>query len=74
MFGPTVLDLARHVDVSVGVMSAMLACQAVGSAIGNFGSGVVLDRGLKNYSYTYMTLALLSSTASKSTHELLSCF
>ena len=65
MFGPTILDMARQLDVSVGVLSAMFACRAVGAAIGSIGSGVALDRVLKNYSYTYMTLVFISSTASK---------
>ena len=70
MFGPTVLDVARHVDATVGVLSAMFAFRAVGAAIGSIGTGVALDRVLKNYSYSYMTLVLISTSVSKYSSEM----
>ena len=70
MFGPTILDMARHVDTTVGILSAMFAFRAVGAAIGSIGTGVALDQGLKNYSYSYMTLVLISTTVSKYSSEM----
>ena len=70
VFGPTILDMARHVDTTVGILSAMFAFRAVGAAIGSIGTGVALDRGLKNYSYSYMTLVLISTTVSKYSSEM----
>ena len=56
VFGPTLLDLADHLSVGVGVLSVMFACRAVGAVIGSVASGVILD---KYYSCSYAILSII---------------
>lgn len=64
IFGPTVLDLGQQLGISVGVLSAMLTCRAVGLALGSVGSGIILDK-FHQFSYIIMSVILFSSMASE---------
>ncbi len=65
IIAPTILDLGQQLDASVGVLSAMLLCRAVGSALGSASTGVTLDK-LHRFSYAIMSGILLFSAASES--------
>ena len=64
IFGPTILDLGNQLNASVGVLSAMFVCRAIGSALGSIGTGIILDK-LHKFSYTIMSIILFSSIASE---------
>ncbi len=64
VFGPTILDLSNQLDVSVGVLSAMFVCRAVGIALGSITAGVTLDK-LHHFAYTFMSLVFFSSIVSE---------
>ena len=59
MFGPTLLDIASHLSVGVGVLAVMFTCRAVGSGVGSVSSGVILD---KYASWSYTTLSVITSS------------
>ena len=64
VFGPTLLDLASHLQVGVGVLSAMFGARAAGAAVGGVGSGLAMDYWVK-YSYTMMSIIISSCIACK---------
>lgn len=64
VFGPTLLDVASHLSVSVGSLALMFAVRALGGAIGSMGSGFVMDR-LEKFSYTVLSGILLADIASE---------
>jgi len=64
VFGPTLLDLASHLSVGIGVLAAMLTVRAVGYAIGNVVSGSLFDK-LQRLSYAFLVGILLTAIASK---------
>ena len=63
IFGPTILDLAAKLEVSVGLLAIMFTCRAVGSAFGSISAGYTLDK-LPQWSYIFMSFVLFSSIAS----------
>ena len=64
IFGSTLLDIANHLSVGVGILALMFTCRAVGAGIGSVGSGVVMDKFV-HYHFTTMIAILLASIASK---------
>ena len=64
VFGPTILDLGDQLGASVGALSAMFVCRAVGSAVGSIGAGVALDK-LHRFAYSMMSGIILFSIASE---------
>jgi hypothetical protein len=64
VFGPTLLDIADHLSVDVGVLSAMFACRAVGGVIGSVASGVIIDK-YYSLSYTILSIIIISCIASE---------
>lgn len=64
VFGPTLLDLADHLAVGVGVLAVMFTCRALGSAVGSVASGVVLDK-YTAWSYTILSVIIFSCMASE---------
>lgn len=65
VIGPTLLDLASSLSVSIATLSLMLLVRAVGMLLGTVGSGVLLDR-MHGWAYTILTLTLFSMIASES--------
>ena len=63
VFAPTILDFSSQLDVSVGVLSAMFVCRAVGSAMGSVGAGLLLDR-VHHFAYSFMSLVFIASIVS----------
>ena len=64
VFGPTILDLARELDVNLSVLAAMFACRALGSAFGSISAGITIDR-VPNWSYLFMSFIFLFSITSE---------
>jgi len=64
VFGPTLLDLASHLSVGIGVLAAMLTVRAVGHAIGSVGSGILFEK-LPRLTYAFVVGILLAGIASK---------
>ena len=64
MFGPTLLDLAKHLSVGVGSLAIMFAVRAIGSAVGSVGSGVILDK-MERFSYTLIAIIITGGIISK---------
>ena len=58
VFGPTLLDIASHLSVGVGVLAVMFTCRAFGSGVGCVTSGVIID---KYASWSYTTLTAITS-------------
>lgn len=63
VFGPTLLDIASHLSVDVGVLAVMFTCRALGSGVGSVASGVVIDK-FATWSYTTLTVITSSCIAS----------
>ena len=64
LFGSTLLDIASHLSVGVGVLAVMFTCRAIGSGIGSVSTGVIFDK-FPSWSYTTLsviTFACLAST------------
>lgn len=64
MFGPTLLDIADHLSIDVGVLSVMFTCRAVGGVIGSVASGVIIDK-YYSLSYTILSIIIISCIASE---------
>ena len=64
VFGPTLLDIASHLSVGVGVLAVMFTCRAIGSGIGSVSTGVIFD---KFPSWSYTTLSVITSSCIAST-------
>ena len=64
VFGPTLLDIADHLSVDVGVLSVMFTCRAVGGVIGSVASGVIIDKYYSG-SYTILSIIITSCMASE---------
>ena len=64
VFGPTLLDIAHHLSLSVGTLALMFIPRAIGTAFGNVGSGVILDK-FEKWSFSIMSLVFLAGIASK---------
>ena len=64
VFGPTFLDLANHLSVGVGAVSAMFGVAAIGSIFGSGISGILLD-GLEELSFLILSVTIFIAAISK---------
>lgn len=64
VFGPTLLDLADHLNVGVAILAIMFTCRAVGGVIGSVASGVILDK-YTTWSYTILSVVIFSCMISE---------
>ena len=61
MYGPTILDFADHLSVSVTIMAAMATVHSVGTAIGDLLSGFSFDR-FANHTFWMLFAVLISDS------------
>ena len=62
--------MARHLNVGVGVLSAMFGCRALGAGVGSVGTGVAMDK-LTQYSYTMYAFIIFLSMSGELSIEVL---
>ena len=67
MYGPTVLDFASHLSVSVTIMATMQMVNLIGVAIGDVVSGFGFDR-FPNHTFWMLFIILITDGICKEVH------